>query len=59
MAYITKATVQLMRDLGSIQAPNNAFLINLGLESLHLRMPRHCENAQKIAEYLSKDERVA
>ncbi|MBP1640542.1 MAG: bifunctional O-acetylhomoserine aminocarboxypropyltransferase/cysteine synthase [Bacteroidetes bacterium] len=59
MAYITKATVQLMRDLGSIQAPNNAFLINLGLESLHLRMPRHCENAQKVAEYLSKDERVA
>jgi O-acetylhomoserine (thiol)-lyase len=58
MAYITKATVQLMRDLGSIQAPNNAFLINLGLETLHLRMPRHCENAQRVAEYLQKDERV-
>lgn len=59
MAYITKATVQLMRDLGSIQSPNNAFLINLGLETLHLRMARHCENAQKVAEYLQQDERVA
>ncbi|MDD3077961.1 MAG: O-acetylhomoserine aminocarboxypropyltransferase/cysteine synthase [Paludibacter sp.] len=59
MAYITKATVQLMRDLGSIQSPNNAFIINLGLETLHLRMARHCENAQKVAEYLQKDERVA
>lgn len=59
MAYITKATVQLMRDLGSIQSPNNAFLINLGLETLHLRMPKHCENALKVAEFLSHDERVA
>lgn len=59
MAYITKATVQLMRDLGSIQSPQNSFLINIGLETLHLRMARHCKNAQKIAEYLQKDERVA
>ncbi len=58
MAYITKATVQLMRDLGSIQSPNNAFLINLGLETLHLRVKRHCENAQKVAEYLQKNDRV-
>ena len=48
-AYITKATAQLMRDLGSIQSPENAFLLNLGLETLHLRMPRHCENALKVA----------
>ncbi|MDP4239272.1 MAG: O-acetylhomoserine aminocarboxypropyltransferase/cysteine synthase [Bacteroidota bacterium] len=59
MAYITKATVQLMRDLGSIQSPQNAFLVNLGLESLHLRMPCHCSNAQKVAEHLQQDERVA
>jgi O-acetylhomoserine (thiol)-lyase len=59
MAYITKATVQLMRDLGSAQSPQNAFLINIGLETLHLRMARHCENAQKIAEHLQEDERVA
>jgi O-acetylhomoserine (thiol)-lyase len=59
MAYITKATVQLMRDLGSIQSPNHAFLINLGLETLHLRMARHCDNAQKVAEYLHDDDRVA
>lgn len=58
MAYITKSTVQLMRDLGAIQSPQNAFLINLGLETLHLRMLRHCENAQKVAEYLQKDDRV-
>jgi O-acetylhomoserine (thiol)-lyase len=58
-AYITKATVQLMRDLGSIQSPQNAFLVNLGLETLHLRVPRHCENALKVAEFLEKDERVA
>jgi len=58
-AYITKATVQLMRDLGSIQAPQNAFLINVGLETLHLRMSRHCENALKVAEYLSAHEKVA
>lgn len=51
-AFITKATAQLMRDFGSIQAPMNAYLLNLGLESLHVRMPRHCENAQKVAEYL-------
>lgn len=59
MAYITKATAQLMRDLGSIQSPQNAFLLNLGLETLHLRMPQHCRNAQKIAEFLNSDERVA
>lgn len=58
-AYITKATSQVMRDLGSIQSPQNAFLLNLGLETLHLRMQRHCENAQKIAEFLQSDERVA
>ena len=58
-AYITKATAQLMRDLGSIQSPQNAFLLNLGLETLHLRMPQHCGNAQKVAEYLSKNEKVA
>lgn len=59
MAYITKATAQLMRDLGSIQSPQNAFLLNLGLETLHLRMPQHCRNAQAVAEYLEKNERVA
>ena len=59
MAYITKATAQLMRDLGSIQSPQNAFLLNLGLETLHLRVPRHCYNAQTVAEFLEKDERVA
>ncbi|MCM1109014.1 MAG: O-acetylhomoserine aminocarboxypropyltransferase/cysteine synthase [Clostridium sp.] len=59
MAYITKATAQLMRDLGSIQSPQNAFLLNLGLETLHLRMPRHCTNAQAVAEFLEKDGRVA
>jgi len=58
-AYITKATVQLMRDLGSIQSPMNAFLLNLGLETLHLRMPRHCENAQKVAEYLQSRPEIA
>ena len=58
-AYITKATAQLMRDLGSIQAPENAFLLNLGLETLHLRVPRHCENAQKVAEYLQNNPKVA
>ena len=58
-AYITKATAQLMRDFGSIQAPQNAFLLNLGLETLHLRMPRHCENAQKVAEYMEKNPKVA
>ena len=58
-AYITKATAQLMRDLGSIQAPMNAYLLNLGLESLHVRVQRHCENAQKVAEFLSAHEKVA
>lgn len=58
-AYIVKATAQLMRDLGSGQSPMNAFLLNLGLETLHLRMPRHCSNAQKVAEFLAADGRVA
>ncbi len=57
-AYITKATAQLMRDLGSIPAANNAWLVNLGLETLHLRMPRHCENAKKVAEYLKNNEKI-
>lgn len=57
-AFITKATAQLMRDFGSIQSPQNAFILNLGLESLHVRMERHCENAKKIAEYLSTNENV-
>ena len=57
-AFITKCTAQLMRDLGSIQSPQNAFLLNLGLETLHLRMPRHCENAQRVAEYLEKHPKV-
>ncbi|MDN5553955.1 O-acetylhomoserine aminocarboxypropyltransferase/cysteine synthase family protein [Prevotella sp.] len=59
MAYTTKLVAQIMRDLGSIQSPHNAFLINLGLESLHLRMAQHCKNAQRIAESLSNDSRVA
>lgn len=59
MAYITKATAQLMRDLGSIQSPQNAFLLNLGLETLHLRVPRHCENALKVAKYLKNHEKIA
>lgn len=59
MAYITKATAQLMRDLGAIQSPMNAFLLNLGLETLHLRMKRHCENAQKVAKYLQRHPKVA
>ena len=58
-AFIMKATAQLMRDLGSIQSPQNAFLLNVGLETLHLRVPRHCENAQKVAEYLEGHEKVA
>ena len=58
-AYITKATAQLMRDMGSIQSPQNAFLLNIGLETLHLRMPRHCENALKVAQYLQNREDVA
>ena len=59
MAYITKLTAQLMRDLGSVQSPQNAFLLNLGLETLHLRVPRHCQNAQTVAEYLERYPRVA
>ena len=58
-AFITNCTAQLMRDFGSIQAPMNAFLLNLGIESLAVRMPRHCENAQKVAEYLSSNDKVA
>ena len=58
-AYITKATAQLMRDLGSIPSPMNSFLLNVGLETLHLRMPKHCENAQKVAEWLLAREDVA
>ena len=57
-AFITKATAQLMRDFGSIQSPQNAFLLNLGLESLHVRMERHCENALKIAKFLSAHENI-
>lgn len=59
MAYITKCTVQLMRDLGAIPSPFNCFLLNLGLESLHVRVPRHCENAQAVAEFLETQEDVA
>ena len=58
-AFITKATAQLMRDFGSIQAPQHAYYINLGLESLSLRMKRHCENAQKVAEYLQNNEKIS
>ena len=57
-AFITKATAQLMRDFGSIQSPQHAFYINLGLESLHVRMKRHCENGQKVAEFLSKHPKI-
>ena len=59
VAYTTKLVAQLMRDLGSIPSPHNSFLLNLGLETLHLRMQRHCENAQRVAEFLKADERVA
>ncbi len=59
MAYTTKLVAQLMRDLGSIPGPQNSFLLNLGLETLHLRIPRHCENAQRVAEFLEQDDRVA
>jgi O-acetylhomoserine (thiol)-lyase len=58
-AYITKATAQLMRDFGSVQSPQNAFILNLGLESLHVRMKRHCENAERIAKYLEGHEKIA
>lgn len=57
-AFITKATAQLMRDLGSIPSPHNSFLLNLGLETLHLRIPRHCENALKVAQWLEKHPKV-
>ena len=59
IAFLTKAVVQLMRDLGSCQSPQNAFLVNIGLETLHLRMQRHCENAQKVAEYLHEHDKIA
>ena len=58
-AYIMKATAQLMRDLGTCQSPQNAFLLNVGLETLHLRMPRHCENALRVAQWLSDNPHVA
>jgi O-acetylhomoserine (thiol)-lyase len=58
-AFITKCTAQLMRDFGSIQSPQNAFLLNLGLESLHVRMKRHCENGQAVAEFLQQHPKVA
>ncbi|MBQ5808244.1 MAG: O-acetylhomoserine aminocarboxypropyltransferase/cysteine synthase, partial [Clostridia bacterium] len=58
-AFITKCTSQLMRDLGSIQSPQNAFILNLGLESLHVRMKRHCENAQAVAEFLEAHDKIA
>ncbi len=58
-AYITKATAQLMRDFGSIQSPQNAFYLNLGLETLHVRVQRHCENALKVAQFLKNHEKVA
>ena len=59
MAYLTKATVQLMRDLGSTQSPMNAFLLNLGLETLHLRMPQHCKNALLVSQYLEANDKIA
>jgi len=58
-AFITKATAQLMRDFGSIQSPQNAFLLNLGLESLHVRMQRHCENGLAVAKYLKASDKIA
>ncbi|MDE7010676.1 MAG: O-acetylhomoserine aminocarboxypropyltransferase/cysteine synthase [Oscillospiraceae bacterium] len=57
-AFITKATAQLMRDFGSMMSPQSAFLLNLGLESLHVRMARHCENAQAVAEYLQQHPKI-
>jgi len=59
LGYVTKLVAQLMRDLGSIPAPQNSFLLNIGLETLHLRMPQHCRNAQRVAEFLHEDSRVA
>lgn len=58
-AFITKCTVQLMRDLGSIQSPQHAFILNLGLESLHVRMTRHCENGQAVAEFLNNHDKIS
>lgn len=58
-AFITKATAQLMRDFGMVQAPVNAYMLNLGLESLPVRIERHCSNAQKVAEFLEKNEKVS
>ncbi len=58
-AFITKCTAQLMRDLGCTQSPQSAFLLNLGLESLHVRMPRHCENGQAVAEFLQSHPKIA
>ncbi len=58
-AYITKATAQVMRDLGSIQSPQNAFLLNIGLETLSLRVRQHCANARAVAEYLSKNDKIS
>ena len=58
-AFITKCTAQLMRDLGSTQSPQSAFMLNLGLESLHVRMPRHCENGQAVAEFLNQHPKIA
>ena len=57
-AFITKATAQLMRDFGSTPSPQSAFILNLGLESLHVRMKRHCENALAVSEFLSKDDKI-
>ena len=57
-AYITKATAQLMRDFGAMQSPQNAFILNLGLESLHVRMKRHCENGLAVAKFLQQHEKV-
>ena len=57
-AFITKATAQLMRDFGSIQSPQNAFILNLGLESLHVRMPKHVENGLAVAKFLEKHPKV-
>ena len=58
-AFITKATAQLMRDFGCTQSPINAYMINLGLESLHVRMARHCENGQAVAEFLASHPKIA
>jgi len=59
MGYTTKLVAQLMRDLGSIPAPQNSFLLNIGLQTLHLRMAQHCKNAQRVAEFLHDNDKVA